>query len=142
MVKSKRKRSYLVLGIGFYLLWCLCKLGGMPNVGQAMASAAIDVSISVAAMVLTVEALVPAFVYRSRFARFCAWLAAVVLLAGSAIILSQLALIGSSVFAYQNNISRYHEHFFYWFCADLVFGSYMLVSFLCLTGMAVKIQIQ
>jgi hypothetical protein len=138
MGRFKRNRSYVLFGVGFFIVWFLFKLGGMPDIGKAVASTAIDVTLSMSAMILTVEVLAPAFARKQGYFRFCLLCGALVLVAGSAIIFSQLALMGSSVFAYQKNIAKYQEHFFYWFWSDLIFGSYILVAFLCLTGMAVK----
>jgi len=138
MVSSKSKWRYLLLGLGFFFMWFPFKFGGMPDIKKAIFSTAIDVLPSMAAMILTVELLLPVFFYRLRYKQFSLLLVILVLLAGSAIILSQLALMESSLFAYQKNIARYHEHFFYWFWSDLIFGSYFLVTFLCLTGMVVR----
>jgi two-component system LytT family sensor kinase len=57
------------------------------------------------------------------------------------IILSQLRLMGRSVFTYQQDLARYQEHYFYWFWADLVFGSYFMVFFVSAVGAAVRLAI-
>src|SRR6185503_6719596 len=139
-VRAFKKRTYyLAFAIGFYVLWFLFKLGGMPDFKQAIPSTAIDVFISVAALYVSVEVLLPRYIYKRRYAKFFLLFLSLVLLCGSIIIFSQLALMGSSVFAYQKNISKYQEHFFYWFWSDLVFGSYILVTFISLGGCFIRL---
>lgn len=139
MVSSRSKWRYLLFGLGFCFMWFPFKLGGIMDIKKSILSTAVDVLPSMAAMILTVEILLPAFFYRLRYKQFSLLLGILILLSGAAIILAQLALMDTSLFAYQKNLARYHEHFFYWFWSDLIFGSYFLVTFICLTGVIVAV---
>lgn len=141
MSKRNRIRGYVIFAAGFSFVWFLFKLGGNPDIGKSVLSTAIDVIFSVTGMIVTVEYLVPAFFYKLRYRSFCLLFGIVLLIAGSIIIWSQLAVMGTSIFAYHRNMVRYQEHFFYWFWSDLIFGSYFLVAFLCLTGMAIRVAL-
>jgi two-component system, LytTR family, sensor kinase len=135
----QKKVYYLGFAAGFYMLWFLFKLGGMPDLKQAVPSTAIDVVISLFCLYISVEYLLPRFVYKKKYGYFILLTGSMVLVAGSVIILSQLKLMGSSVFAYRRNIAKYQEHFFYWFWSDLIFGSYCLVAFIALAGCAIRL---
>jgi two-component system LytT family sensor kinase len=134
----KRKIYYLIFAGAFYILWFLFKLGGMPDFEQAIPSTAIDVIFSVIVLCVTVEILLPKYIYKEKYLVFSIMFLVLVLFFGSIIILSQLKLLGSSVFSYKKNIVKYHEHFFYWFWSDLIFGSYFLVTFISLIGCSIR----
>jgi two-component system LytT family sensor kinase len=143
MVKLRGKIFYyLVSGLGFYSLWFLFKLGGMPNLKLALFSTGIDVLITYCALYLTVEILLPKHIPGIRYSRFAVGFLLIVLIAGSVMILAQLKLMGSSVFSYRKNIAKYQEHYFYWFWSDLVFGSYFLVAFISLAGCAMRLIVR
>ena len=129
---------YVIFGLLFFIFWLLFKIGGMPDIPKALLSAATDVGISMGALLITVEWLLPKFIYQKKYGLFIACFLALLFVAGTAIILSQLRLLGTSVFAYRQNIAKYQEHFFYWFWADLIFGSYLLVFFISSVGAAVR----
>jgi two-component system LytT family sensor kinase len=132
---------YGVFGCFFFLFWFLFKVGGMPVIPLALLSTTIDVVISMGALVITVEILLPRLIYRKKIVLFCTLFLALVLLGGTGIILSQLRLLGRSLSGYQKDIEHYHEHYFYWFWADLVFGSYFMVFFISAVGAAVQLAI-
>jgi LytS/YehU family sensor histidine kinase len=50
----------------------------------------------------------------------------------------QLELHGSSLSDYHQKMARFNEHYFYWFWADLIFGSYFLILFLSAAGAAIR----
>lgn len=110
----------------------------MPHITQALLSTFIDITVTVGSMVLTVEVLLPKFIYRNKYASFFCLLALLVLFSGTIIILAQLQLEGSSLSAYQQNLARSPVHYFYWFWADLILGSYFLVFFLSVTGASIR----
>jgi two-component system LytT family sensor kinase len=136
-----RHFHYLVFSLVFFIFWFLFKMGGMPVIPKALFSAAIDTTINVFALVCTVEILLPRLIYRKNYGLFFAAYAALIFLAGSAIILSQLRLLGSSLTAYHQNVARSQQHYFYWFWADLVFGSYFMVFFISAAGAAIRLAI-
>jgi two-component system LytT family sensor kinase len=138
MVRGQRIKYYLILAALFYMLWFLFKLGGMPDFKQALLSTAIDVIISFGALWLTVEVLLPEYIHHQKYRAFSIWFLLLVLASGSVIILSQLKLMGNSVFSYKKNLEKYQEHFFYWFWSDLIFGSYFLVAFISFVGCSVR----
>jgi two-component system LytT family sensor kinase len=141
MRTAGRRVYYGLFGCFFFLFWLLFKVGGMPVIPLALLSTTIDVLISMGALVVTVEILLPRLVYRKKIALFCTFFLALVLLAGTLIILSQLRLLGRSLSGYEKDIERYHEHYFYWFWADLVFGSYFMIFFISAVGAAVQLAI-
>jgi hypothetical protein len=141
MSKRNRIRGYMIFAAGFFFVWFLFKLGGNPDIGKSALATAVDVFLSMAATILTVEYFVPAFFYKRRYGLFSLLFGIVLLTAGSVIIGCQLALMGGSIFAYHRNMIKYHEHFFYWFWSDLICGSYFLVAFLCLAGMAIRVAL-
>jgi len=138
---SGRPFHYIVFGLVFFIFWFLFKVGGMPVIPKALLSTAIDVAADTIALVLTVELLLPRWVYRKKYSYFFMGYAALIFLAGSAIIISQLRLLGSSLASYHQNVARSQQHYFYWFWADLVFGSYFMVFFISAAGAAVRLAI-
>jgi len=134
----RNKVYYAVFTAVFFLFWLLFKMGGMPDVAHALLSTTVDVTLSMLAMFVTVHILLPLFVYRNKYAAFTCCYIALVLVCGSIIIQSQLSLDGSSLSEYQANILKYPKHYFYWFWADLVFGSYFLVFFISSAGAAIR----
>src|SRR5882724_2717510 len=90
----------------FFAFWLLFKIGGMANVWQALLSTAIDMTVCVAALLATVDVLVPKLFYTRRHGLFAGGFLLLIFLSGSAIILLQLKLQGSSLGAYQNNLAR------------------------------------
>ncbi|HTI10067.1 MAG TPA: histidine kinase [Puia sp.] len=139
MIIGSRGLYYLIFGLLFFLFWGLFKLGGIPNFPQALSSTAIDVSVTMGVLGITIERLLPRLLYRKRTAYFVTCFIGLVFLGGSAIILSQLRLFGSSLSQYQENVIRSPKHFYYWFWSDLVFGSYFLVCFIPGTGAAIRL---
>lgn len=138
---GSRHFYYGIFACFFFLFWLLFKVGGMPVIPLALLSTTVDVVISMGALIVTVEVLLPRLIYRKRIALFCVFFLALVLLGGTAIILSQLRLSGRSLSGYQRDIEHYHEHYFYWFWADLVFGSYFMVFFISAVGAAIQLAI-
>jgi two-component system LytT family sensor kinase len=141
MKRWGRHIYYLVFGGLFFLFWLLFKVGGMPVIPLALLSTSIDVAVTMGALVITLEILLPRLVYRRKIGLFVGCFLFLVLLAGTVIILSQLRLLGRSLFTYQKDLARYQEHYFYWFWADLVFGSYFMVFFVSAVGAAVRLAI-
>ena len=141
MKRLARHNYYLVFGGLFFSFWLLFKVGGMPMIPIALLSTAIDVSVTMGALVITVEILLPRLAVHRRIGLFVGWFLLLVLLGGTVIILSQLRLMGHSLFTYQKDVARYHEHYFYWFWADLVFGSYFLVFLVSVVGAAIRLAI-
>jgi two-component system LytT family sensor kinase len=141
MKLSGRYRYYIFFGLLFFLFWCLFKVGGMQDISRALLSTAIDVAVTMAVMIVTVEVILPRLLYPKRGVLFFTCFLALVFAGGTLIILSQLKLMGSSLSHYQENIARYPGHYYYWFWADLVFGSYFLVFFIPATGAAVRLAI-
>ncbi|MDP4149797.1 MAG: histidine kinase [Bacteroidota bacterium] len=113
----------------------------MPVIPRALLSTLVDVTVSMSALVVTVEVLLPRMVYRKRIALFFACFAALVLLGGTLIILTQLKLLDHSLSDYHRDVARSQGHYFYWFWADLVFGSYFMVFFISSVGAAVQLAV-
>jgi two-component system LytT family sensor kinase len=113
-------------------------VGGMPNIPMAMLSAFIDVMAAMIAVIITVEVLLPKLIYTSKYSLFIGAYLLLVFLAGSTLILMQLKLHGSSLSEYRQKMAKFNEHYFYWFWADLIFGSYFLVFFLSSSGAAIR----
>jgi two-component system LytT family sensor kinase len=134
-----RRIYYTGFGLLFFLFWFLFKVGGMPDIPLALLSTTVDVVISMAALVISVELLLPRLIYKKKIALFCTSFLTLVLLGGTLIILSQLRLLGRSLSDYHKDIEHYREHYFYWFWADLVLGSYFLVFFISAVGAAVQL---
>ena len=133
-----RSRLYYIGFISiFSLFWVVFKIGGIANIGEAVASSAIDMAVCIIALVITVFILLPEFFYTQRYRLFSVLFSGIILLGGSAIILLQLALHGSSLSAYRANVAR-SNHYFYWFWSDLIFGSYFLVFMIATGGAAIR----
>ncbi|HZE82764.1 MAG TPA: histidine kinase [Puia sp.] len=130
---------YAAFALIFFLFWFLFKMGGMPEVPRALLSTAIDVTVTISIMIVTVEILLPRLIYNNRFLLFFTCFFACIFLGGTLIILSQLHLQGTSLSDYPRNVARSQKHFFYWFWADLVFGSYFMIFFISATGAAVRL---
>jgi two-component system LytT family sensor kinase len=139
MAMSRRFRYYILFTIGFSLCWFLFKLGWLHDAGRALRSSAIEIVLYVAALLCTVEWLVPRFFYRAAYGRFTLGLALIVLVGGTANMLLQLRLMDSNPLEYQTNIARYKEVFFYWFWSNLVTGSYLMIFFVTLGGCALRL---
>jgi len=135
-----RRLCYLLFTIAFGFVWYLFKLGGIPKPLLALVSAAIDISFSLAALIITVELLLPRFFYQGRYGLFALCFFAVIIITGSSTIELQLKLFGHSINDYGKSISRYKEHYYYWFWSDLVCGSYFLISFIALGGFAIRLS--
>lgn len=132
------RRYYIIFSIIFSIFWLLFKVGGMGNIRLALLSTLIDVVAGIVSLVITVNWLLPKFLYRKRNRLFIVTFLLLIFLAGSGIILCQLKLFGSSLGAYQQNLTRYSKTFFYWFWADLIFGSYFLIFFVSSAGAAIR----
>jgi len=137
---SRRLYIYFICTAAFGIFWFLFKLGGIPHPGQAISSTAVDVLFSLTALLLTVEILIPSLFYKGKYTLFLICLLSAILITGTANILSQLYLMGSNVFEYQKNLTRYKEHFFYWFWSDLVMGSYFLMALIASGGLAIRLS--
>ena len=134
----RHRLYYVFFGTIFFVFWFLFKVGGMPDIKKALSSTFIDVALTMITMLITVEFLLPGLIYRNKYRLFLTYFFLLVFFAGTTIIFSQLALHGSSLSAYQKNVARSPEHYFYWFWADLIFGSYFLVFFISATGAATR----
>jgi two-component system LytT family sensor kinase len=135
----RRFRYYILFTIGFSLCWFLFKLGWVHNAAWALRSSSLEILLNIAALLCTVEWLMPRFFYRSAYRRFGLGLGLIVLLGGTANMLFQLALMGSNPLEYQANIARYKEVFYYWFWSNLASGSYLMIFFVALGGFAVRL---
>ena len=139
-VSQNRRTYYFLFAFCFGFVWYLFKLGGLPNPWMALLSTAIDICFSLAVLVITVELLLPRLFYERYYLFFGASFLIAVIVAGSCTILLQLKLAGYNLSDYQRMISRYKEHYYYWFWSDLVFGSYFLISFIALSGFAIRLS--
>jgi two-component system, LytTR family, sensor kinase len=139
MAKRPALPYYLLFTVCFTGFWFLFKLGGTIDAGAALRSTAVDTTLNVAALILTVEWLLPNYFYPGRYPRFGLGLAAIILTGGAANILLQLALIHSNLWQYQAKLHRYKDHFLYWFWSDLVAGSFFMIAFISLTGFAIRL---
>jgi len=136
----RRLRYYILFTTGFSLCSFLIKLGWTHDAGRALPSSCFETFLDVAALLCTVEWLMPRFFYRSRYGRFGLGLGLIVFLGGTANILIQLRIIvGNSLLEYHANIARYKEVFFYWFWSNLVAGSYLMIFFVVLGGFALRL---
>jgi len=134
----RHRLYYYIFTAIFFVLWFLFKVGGMIDIKQSLLSAAIDVAISLATLLITVKVLLPKLVYRHKYGLFTAFYLLLLVACGTVVILSQLWLQGSSILEYRSNVARSPTHYFYWFWADLIFGSYFLVFFISAAGAAIK----
>jgi two-component system LytT family sensor kinase len=136
----RRFRYYILFTTGFSLCSFLIKLGWTHDAGKALPSSFFETFLDVAALLCTVEWLMPRFFYRSRYGRFGLGLGLIVFLEGTANILIQLRIIvGNSLLEYHANIAKYKEVFFYWFWSNLVAGSYLMIFFVVLGGFALRL---
>jgi two-component system LytT family sensor kinase len=135
----ERKAYYLIFAVSFYVLWFLFKFGGVPNFKQAILSTTIDVTLCMISLLAAVEFLLPKFIYRGAYYYFAGFYSLLIFISGSTIISLQLMLSGGSIFSYRANLIKHHEHFFYWFWSDLVFGSFFLVTFISLLGCSIRL---
>jgi two-component system, LytTR family, sensor kinase len=135
----RRFRYYILFTIGFSLCWFLFKLGWLHNTDRALRSCAIEIFLYIAALLGTVEWLLPRFFYRSRYWSFGIGLGLIVLLGGTANMLLQLRLMHSNPLEYHANIARYKDVFYYWFWSNLVVGSYLMICFVALGALAFRL---
>jgi two-component system LytT family sensor kinase len=136
----RRLRYYILFATGFSLCSFLIKLGWTHDVGKALPSSFFETFLDVAALLCTVEWLMPRFFYRSRYGRFGLGLGLIVFLGGTANILIQLrVIVGNSLLEYHANIARYKEVFFYWFWSNLVAGSFLMIILVVLGGFALRL---
>lgn len=112
----------------------------MPDIGAAILSTFIDIAVTILTMLIVVEWLLPKYFYKNRYISFFTLFFLLVFISGSLIIMLQLKMQGSSLASYPKNIERYKEHYFYWFWADLIFGSYFLVFFVSATGASIRLS--
>src|ERR1700729_1975996 len=107
---QRRLRYYILFTAGFSLCWFLFELGWVHNAGWALRSSSFQIFLNIAALLCTVEWLLPRFFYRSKYGRFGLGLGLVVFLGGTANMLIQLRIIvGSNLWDYHVNIARYKE---------------------------------
>ena len=136
----RRLRYYILFTICFSLCWFLFKLGWIHDAGRALRSSSFEMFLNIAALLCTVEWLLPRFFYRSEYGRFGLGLGLIVFLGGSANILFQLHLfMRSNPWDYHANIAKYKDVFYYWFWSNLVAGSYLMIFFVALGGFAVRL---
>jgi hypothetical protein len=121
----------------FSLFWLMFKIGGTANISRALISTLIDIAISIAAMQVTIGILLPKLFYTRKQVPFAGTYLLLIFICGSAIILLQLELSGSSLLNYSEKVAR-SNHFFYWFWSDLIFGSYFLVFMITAAGAAIR----
>jgi two-component system, LytTR family, sensor kinase len=133
----KKRAYYSAFGIIFFVFWFLFKVGGFVDVLISLLSTLFDVVATMTALIVTIELLLPRLVYKRKYAQFFISYLGVVFLGGTIIILTQLELLGQSIFTYQKHIRQ--EHYFYWFWADLIFGSFTLVFFITSVGAAIRL---
>lgn len=133
-------RYYILFLTGFSLCWFLFRLGWTHDAGKALPSSLFEIFLNVAALLCTVEWLLPRFFYRGRYGRFGLGLGLVVFVGGTANILFQLRLLaGSSLLDYHTNVLRWKTVFFFWFWSNLVAGSYLMIFFVSLGGFALRL---
>ena len=114
-------------------------MGGIQDMSLSVLSATIDVAVTMAVLVAVVEYLLPHLLYRKKWGLFALCFFAMMFMGGSLIILSQMRLQGRSLFSYRQDIAHY-KHYYYWFWADLVFGSYFMTFFIPATGAAIRLS--
>jgi two-component system LytT family sensor kinase len=136
----RRFSYYILFSIGFSLCWFLFKLGWIHDAGRALRSSSFEMFLDVAALLCTVEWLLPRHFYRSEYRRFGLGLGLIVFVGGTANILFQLHLfVGGSPWDYHANIVKYKEIFYYWFWFNLVAGSYLMIFFVTMGGFALRL---
>jgi len=118
---SRRLRYYILFTTGLSLCSFFIKLGWTHNAGKALPSSIFEAFMDVAALLCTVEWLMPRYFYRSQYGRFGLGLGLIVFL------------------EYHVNIAKYKEVFFYWFWSNLVAGSYLMIFFVVLGGFALRL---
>jgi len=136
---NARQTYYILFAISFGFVWYLFKFGGFANALQALYSTVIDIFFSLAALVITVELLLPRLFYKKQHALFALCFFLVIIVTGSLTILLQLKVIGRSLGDYHQYVAP-HKHFFYWFWSDLIFGSCFLILFIALSGFAIRLS--
>src|SRR5580692_1887039 len=135
----RRFRYYILFTIGFSLCWFLFKLGWLHDMDRALRSSAIEIVLNIAALLFTVEWLLPRFFYRAAYGRFGLGLGLIVLVGGTANMVFQLRLMDSNPLEYQANIARYKEVFYYWFWSNLATGSYLMIFLVTVGGCALRL---
>ncbi|MFM9837501.1 MAG: sensor histidine kinase [Cyclobacteriaceae bacterium] len=133
----KKHIYYSAFGAIFFAFWFLFKVGGFVDIPISLLSTLFDVAATMTALIVTVELLLPRLVYKKKYAQFFISYLVIVFLGGATIILTQLELLGQSLFTYQKHSEQ--EHYFYWFWADLIFGSFTLVFFITSVGVAIRL---
>lgn len=53
-----------------------------------------------------------------------------------------MKLLNQSIATYQQKLAKHQTHYFYWFWADLIFGSYFMVFFISLTGAGIRLAFE
>ena len=140
MYTHPRLRYYILFFLFFSIFWFLFKLGGNPNALMALQSTAFEMLLNIAALVVTVEWLLPRFFYKAAYFRWWLGLGLIVAAGGTLNILFQLHLMGIGLGGYQSRMAQHNnEHFFYWFWSDLVAGSYFMIAGMALGGFAVRL---
>ena len=139
MYNHPRLRYYILFFVFFSIFWFLFKLGGNPNALMALQSTAFEMLLNIAALVGTVEWLLPRFFYKAAYFRWWLGLGLIVVIGGTSNILFQLHLMGIGLSGYQYRMAKHNEHFFYWFWSDLVAGSYFMIAGMALGGFAVRL---
>jgi two-component system LytT family sensor kinase len=135
----RRRWYYIIFFAVFFIFWFLFKIGGWADFRKAFLSTFVDVFVTSITMLIIVELLLPKQLYRNRYTIFFTCFILLILFSGTVIIFSQLNLLGSSLANYQKNIEKHNTHYFYWFWADLIFGSYFLVAFISSAGAAIRV---
>jgi two-component system, LytTR family, sensor kinase len=137
---TSRLRYYFLFTASFSLCSFLIKLGWTHNAGKALPSSIFETFLDVAALICTVDWLMPRFFYRSRYGCFGLGMGLIVFFEGTVNILVQLRIIvGSNLLEYPANIAKYKEVFFYWFWSNLVAGSYLMILFVAMGGFALRL---
>jgi two-component system, LytTR family, sensor kinase len=138
----EKRFYYLVFGLIFFIFWFLFKVGGFADIPSALLSTLFDAIATMAVLITTLEILLPKFVYKKKYKLFFLCYGGMIFSGGSMIILTQLQLLGQNLFSYQKYLAQYEEHYFYWFWADLIFGSFILVFFVSSVGAAVRLAFE
>ena len=136
---QRRFRYYILFTAGFSLCWFLFELGWIHNAGWALRSSSFQILLNIAALLCTVEWLLPRFFYRSEYGRFALGLVLVVFVGGTANMLFQLHLMDSNPLEYQANMAKYKVVFYYWFWSNLATGSYLMIFCVALGGFALRL---